>query len=141
MKLEAKHLAPYLPYGLKVRYNNKEYLVHAIDVKGRLMLETEPMYVVFMNIKYVKPILRPLSSMSTEEIEKLNSLIKNDIVVGVPSGNWAYPEFMSSNSWVSCPTLSLNGISMLNEYLFSNNFDVFRLISKGLAIDKNINTK
>lgn len=136
MKLEAKHLAPYLPYGLKVRYNNKEYLVHAIDVKGRLMLETEPMYVVFMNIKYVKPILRPLSSMSLEEIDELNGLIDDSVMVVVSSGNWVYIEGLNSDPWSGSPTLSLYSINKINEYLLSKHFDVFRLIDKGLAIEK-----
>ena len=136
MKLEAKHLAPYLPYGLKVRYNNKEYLVHAIDVKGRLMLETEPMYVVFMNIKYVKPILRPLSSMSLEEIDELNGLIDDSVMVVVSSGNWVYIEGLNSDPWSGSPTLSLYSINKINEYLLSKHFDVFGLIGKGLAIAK-----
>lgn len=80
MKLEAKHLAPYLPYDLKVRYNDKDYKVCAIDDKGRLMLETEPMYAVFMNNKYAKPVLRPINSMTKEEAKEFSMLALLDFI-------------------------------------------------------------
>ena len=161
-KLELKHLAPYLPYGLKVRYNNKEYLVHAIEVKGRLMLETEPMYVVFMNIKYVKPILRPLYSMTEKEAYEFGVLLIGEADMEdkeVKIGDTAvmgdvYPTIMYEDKEDEDYSVMIQfgsmGISMCGlyvtpheayEWLFKNHFDVFGLIDEGLAIDKNINTK
>ena len=164
-ELEAKHLAPYLPYGLKVRYNNKEYSVYAIEVKGRLMLETEPMYVVFMNIKYVKPILRPLSSMTKKEAYDLLCLIVGIEDIGFEQsdldyislnyeydmlkikGEFPFDDYVCgtkytiniSNDGIACFDTESNGAYIPHsayDYLLSKHFDVFGLIDEGLAIEK-----
>ena len=146
-ELELKYLTPYLPYRLQVVevYKDKvisdEFIVDCVNWDGENIggsdatldsFELERMF----NLRDIKPILRPLSSMTIEEIEELNSLIDDSVRVVVSSGNWVYIEGSSSDPWDSKPTLSLDDINKINEYFFSKHLDVFRLIDKGLAIEK-----
>lgn len=134
-KLELKHITPYLPYELKVDYNGKMWYTDCVTLYNDIILIDESK-VTPASICEVKPILRPLSSMSLEEIDELNSLIDDSVMVVVSSGNWVYIEGLNSDPWSGSPTLSLYSINKINEYLLSKHFDVFRLIDKGLAIEK-----
>jgi len=70
MKLELKHLAGYLPYGLKVFRENKSVPSDTFVIKGatkeNVFLSENGLVVV--DIDRIKPILRPLSDL-TKEIE------------------------------------------------------------------------
>jgi len=75
MKLELKHLAGYLPYGLKVIFESKGGRI--LEVTGLRMAgvsEQTSKLIYFnsisetLNIEYFKPILRPLSDL-TKKIE------------------------------------------------------------------------
>ena len=79
MKLELKHLAPYLPYDLKVKYTNKYNHSQIITLVGvmnhitkgkdiQVELCNKNLIHFFSKIEGVKPILRPLSDL-TKEIE------------------------------------------------------------------------
>lgn len=61
MKLELKHISPYLPYGLNIWYN---------ATKGIILdkMDTSNIRDVILYNKNYKPILRPLSDL-TKEIE------------------------------------------------------------------------
>lgn len=68
MKLELKHLAPYLPYGLKMYdVKNPEYTPELVGIINedviRLTLPRFPYGQKFSMIEF-KPILRPLSDLS-----------------------------------------------------------------------------
>ena len=65
----------------------------------------------------IKPILRPLSSMTGEEKKELEKIEKNEYVAdaGIEQDIWTSKEFL---------------------YLLSKHFDLFGLIDAGLAIDK-----
>lgn len=152
MKLELKHLAPYLPYKLGVASGDEyDSILNNIGVMGThydvyapnnytiyQLCKCEDGVFKYMGVRpiQVKPILRPLSSMTVEEVEELNSLIDDSVKVVVSSGNWVYIESASSDPWDGSPTLSLDSINIINEYLFKNHFDVFNLIENNLAIDK-----
>ncbi len=133
MKLELKHLAPYLPYSLKLEdsYGNKYNVawmstknLSVINIKG--FGEVEKNKWSYASGK-LKPILRPLSDLknkikelrldsvyienaSTNRIEELATMC-DDVLY------WSYSDF---------------------QILLQSHFDVFGLIEKGLAI--NINT-
>ena len=133
ISLELKHLAPYLPYGLSFSVNLKDVRDNFPDELRTLKLAEIS---IDLALKTGKPILRPLSSMSLEEIDELNSLIDDSVMVVVSSGDWVYIEGLNSDPWSGSPTLSLYSINKINEYLLSKHFDVFNLIDKGLAIAK-----
>ena len=64
MKLELKHLAPYLPYGLKMKLLNFPFDGH-IRI---LELDCGHDFHFYLQNNYVRPFLRPLSDL-TKEIE------------------------------------------------------------------------
>jgi len=117
MKLELKHLSPYLPYNLNMILKKDEWMEWKVQ-------EIKPLRVLWFNdnqesIGY-KPILRPLSDLTKYKniifkLQKFNNdttLLFIDFDYKVIS-YWEY------------------------EFLIENHFDVFGLIEKGLAIDIN----
>ena len=81
MKLELKHIAPYLPYGVKWKRNNYDaiYEVTGIDVlMPSILLEfksSSDIEYAEDEVKNGKPILRHLSSMTKKEAYDLLCLI------------------------------------------------------------------
>jgi hypothetical protein len=141
MKLELKHLAPYLPYGLKMIHDfekvresrNKPLKPFITTLEG-----TEFVYWRTNEIhKYrFKPILRPLSDLTKEinnekhtinfipiEVLQLHNNVKIDADGLVTDGKDEY-----GINWLSYESFQL---------LLQWHFDVFGLIEKGLAIDIN----
>tara|TARA_R110000823_G_scaffold238640_1_gene363956 strand:- start:2406 stop:2807 length:402 start_codon:yes stop_codon:yes gene_type:complete len=131
MKLELKHLAPYLPYGLKyVTQSGKIFKSECKDsfeiriIKGNSPQGNKQYHSLTLGkIRkgLFKPILRVLSDL-TKEIEEgkpmffpSHQLIKH-IEQQKDIFNCSYSEI---------------------DYLIRNHFDVFGLIEKGLAIDIN----
>ena len=131
MKLETKHLAPYLPYNLKCEVLNSGQEKEI----GEMIAVYNDGSACFGNIvesekgfEYIKPILQPLF---------------ND--------NFDYTIFLMDNfpeeKWADAYNDIMNGVGFgvkieqipyeLHEFLFENHIDVFGLIEKGLAIDTN----
>ena len=131
MKLETKHLAPYLPYNLKCEVLNSGQEKEI----GEMIAVYNDGSACFGNIvesekgfEYIKPILQPLF---------------ND--------NFDYTIFLMDNfpeeKWADAYNGIMNGVGFgvkieqipyeLHEFLFENHIDVFGLIEKGLAIDIN----
>lgn len=148
-KLKLEHLAPYLPYGLKVRHELKEkfntLIVMGIhDDGGRVRYENEkdvsPKFSLavcwkerhkYESTKYFyiqdnfKPILRPLSYL-TKEIEH-----NGERFVPVDRLEWnSYDHIIKKGM---CDNVGYQYMIKLFEW----HFDVFGLIDKGLAIDIN----
>lgn len=125
-KLELKHLAPYLPYELKIRCGEISHpILTCADINEFEITIKE----VFINSAY-KPILRPLSDL-TKEIQ-----VNGEKFVPIDKIN-EYDETAMSYSlsfYIDC-TLRLPYYVI--KYLFEWHFDVFGLIEKGLAIDIN----
>lgn len=107
-KLELKHIAPYLTYGLKVKHAAKRG-----NIKNTTELTISDFPYLFRRA-YFMPILRPLSDLNKAEFrtfEQWEYVTDNDTSSELMWDEW--------------------------EYLFENHFDVFGLIEKGLAIDIN----
>lgn len=165
MELELKHIAPYLPYKLKVVevYNGKQvndgFIVDCVNWDGKNIggidasLDSFELEMAF-NLRDVKPILRPISSITAKEATDFGNILlgeyeMEDRNVGVGSiqmGDTITPviQFIDSDgdsitvffgkSEIACD----EGISYeAYEWLFKHHFDIFYLIDKGLAIDKN----
>tara|TARA_R110000868_G_scaffold400652_1_gene675295 strand:+ start:288 stop:689 length:402 start_codon:yes stop_codon:yes gene_type:complete len=131
MKLELKHLAPYLPYGLKnQRAFHKPKVIDGIVGNKVYFGDT----VLFIN--QIEPILRPLSDL-TKEIEFDNEKFtpSKDKYWGMNSFQYHINKF---ENWES-PSAYLNSCAPygLLLVLIKWNFDVFGLIDAGLAIDIN----
>ena len=139
-ELTVEHLAPYLPYGLRLLYEETDSVGKVVSSKVGIMkgvhhntIESNPTRVSigFGDTGYIwmfKPILRPLSDLEKE-------LTINGITF--------IPEDKLSNSTqmqIICFRLPLVNDLKVYDYqkLLSWHFDVFKLIDKGLAV--NINT-
>lgn len=176
MKLSIKHIAPYLPYGLKVQTS------WSIDGFGGLCtskaiglyrdeLLLEPYTILHKHIPYrisidrtslsdpdTKPLLLPMSSLYTEMedgtvpiVELARIAVDYEWVLGkhycdglyIDAAESIYDIFYYNESHKVFELANIYGIGGvapnqldLFTYLFSNHFDVFSLIDKGLAIDK-----
>ena len=124
MKLELKHLAPYLPYGLKnQRAFHKPKVIDGIVGNKVYFGDT----VLFIN--QIEPILRPLSDL-TKEIKVNGNLF-------TPNHHPLFKIFISADmDWFidNCPFFVDYGqVQKLLEW----HFDIFGLIELGLAIDIN----
>ena len=157
MKLELKHLAPYLPYGLKCKWNQSKPfelkgLQHGSDsVNNEMWIWKDKTY--FIGYLYeCKPILRPLSDLTEDIVIGNVKFIPIDILF-----EKEHPRHLSkryySETFYNYASVSHNGTAVnlkvylgkiieqnprwIFEYLLIWHFDVFGLIEKGLAIDIN----
>ena len=126
MKLELKHLAPYLPYKLKGNYEVSEVVPSAKFELRSKDLRTDNID-FFLN--YAKPILRPLSDLTKEIEVNGDKFIPHIKLGGRPNLKDYDIEYLSKN----IDNMSYGLVSKLIEW----HFDVFGLIQKGLAIDIN----
>lgn len=127
VKLELKHLAPYLPYGLEIWFKTSK------RVKIHTMSANNINDVLHYTTNY-KPILRPLSDLTKEiehngekfvPIERIDKNNNLEILKCLHDQDFDFPNDTDLFPyWVVCSFI---------EY----HFDVFGLIDKGLAIDIN----
>jgi hypothetical protein len=109
MKLELKHLAPYLPYS--VTYTQENARIKAV-LTSDVIARREKL----RTIEDVRLILRPLSDLTKEIDHNGEKFVPKDV-------------FMESDVDLT----SYDGVVTLCSW----HFDVFGLIEKGLAIDIN----
>jgi hypothetical protein len=133
MKLELKHLTPYLPYDLQI-----EPLYQSMGHMGGFHNKTLDISVLEKyELEEIKPILRPLSDTSKEiEVngEKFVPYIKLleqnnfDVKNMNKSDLYGYKDFFKDPD-----LLMYNDVLKMIEW----HFDIFSLIEKGLAVDIN----
>lgn len=135
-KLELKHIAPYLPYGLKVYVCYNEFFLTVEDE-----MENGTISVSDTIENNHKPILRPLSDLTKEielngerfvPIEKLKETNIENIYF-YDTQIW----IDENNRGASYCDLGVFGISRIMQTCIEWHFDVFGLIPKNLAIDIN----
>jgi len=126
MKLELKHITPYLPYGLKITYKNEVTELTGLHtnedgiIRGQSILDIDNDDYPF-NSDYWKPILRPLSDLTRDYVDENIS-----------------PSYLNDKSISFIKNNSRGNFTLYQSmYLFEHHFDVFGLIEKGLAIDIN----
>ena len=123
MKLELKHLAPYLPYGVEYFNTHEDF----IEQKGIINLHS---CFDILRYEYIKPILRPLSDLLNEELDfyiDFNTIL-NEIDSRYLREAIVNKTFYSKDIHYSFEVWNC---------LLSMHFDVFELIKQGLAIDIN----
>jgi hypothetical protein len=139
MKIELKHLAPYLPYRIKMEWirEDDEIIHNDLTVSDYN----------FLIGKHAKPILRPLSDL-TKEIEANGEKfipLKNLEKIIDEYGN-ADPTILIIKSfsgiyfeWYAGSQIAVRRSVPLSFYekLYEWHFDVHGLIKEGLAIDIN----
>lgn len=115
-KLTLKYLAPYLPYGLKISYVERNE-IHSLDVCNLMAICNKQ--------EHLKPIFRPLSEfvdINSDSMKELNADISTQIDLNELAIKYKHH--------TSCYYSTL-------QFCFENHIDVFGLIEKGLAIDIN----
>jgi hypothetical protein len=114
MKLELKHLAPYLPYGLKIRnieVGKTRTLIHEHELPTESAIRRNVSIKMLLLTNHInKPILRPLSDL-TKEIEvngevfipiiKLFNLLDSSDYVDY-RGNFDIPKTQIDDGWNHC---------------------------------------
>lgn len=123
MKLETKHLAPYLPYNLRCEVLNSGEEKEI----GEMIAVYDDNSACFGNIiesekgfEYIKPILKPMLDFETYFAKIFET--NKDIFINIEDMLTYKPECMPF------------GVVQL---AFKHHFDIFGLIEKGLAIDVN----
>jgi hypothetical protein len=116
MKLELKHLAPYLPYGLNC-YNEMHKRKEILNIVIKDGIKECTVSHLFDYYFYkIKPILRPLSDLTKAELKAIEYPSKLRLIHDLKYGYVQY---------------------YIMQELFKKKVDVFGLIEKGLAIDIN----
>lgn len=139
MKLELKHLAPYLPYGLKMTRNGFIGELKSIKSDGTITVSCSDWFENINDGNFYKPILRPLSDLRTAKLfdnygdEKLTAIEEFDGNWDLGQYDWVLTEVSYGKQLERLLELSYNVIDKLIEH----HFDVFGLIDNGLAIDIN----
>lgn len=125
-KLELKHLAAYLPYGLKIMAGGIITKIFSINTDYNTLKyvdsEGEPYNTAIWRIK---PILRPLS----EIVNVINEFEQMEYY----GSNYKNGEMIDGFSFGGILKLSINDY----QKLLSLHFDIYNLIESGLAIDIN----
>lgn len=152
-QLQIKHIAPYLPYGLKWKFDGEDFThdIVGLDITNRGVKLVSP-YNDYgdCEISSGKPLLLPMSSLYKEidgevgivEIFRMFGIYHENIRVtncGLKYNDgaewllfdWSYSaqSFIDSDGGIYLNMESLT-------YLFQHHYDVFGLIGQNLAIDK-----
>jgi hypothetical protein len=123
-KLELKHLAPYLPYDLKLIGKNWDYKIIQFDMEcGQ---SSGGVNINSVDGEIFKPILRPLSDLTEFHIVNIDFTMGGLSAYGILRRIQENPKQGNFN---------------MLEFLYQNHFDVFGLIEKNLAININTLTK
>jgi hypothetical protein len=135
MKLELKHLAGYLPYGLTVKVKYGWCTMLTLNDWSINTDCKESYYYETLEETDFKPILRPLSDLTKEievEGEKFVPALRTQLHMfsALPL---VYDNMQVLENRITTNTISYSDM----QYLISLHFDVFKLIPAGLAIDIN----
>lgn len=134
-KLDITHLAPYLPYGLRVKYKEGFHYgiceISGLDLLGVKILGID-IWVLFKNLK---PILRPISDLGALirlEFGKLDFYpsYESEIIDLFRPVNTDFNDDFVDLDLKKLPYECV-------EYMFKNHYDFFGLIDKGLATSIN----
>jgi hypothetical protein len=139
MELEVKHLAPYLPYGVKLVFEN--FPLHSKDCPHVRILELDcgHDFNLYLQRGHIKPILHPLSSISKPKEVNGKTVVVLDLI---RDNN---PEFSFNGEYLieDCEYYFLQHTTHGNyplwliEILSEHHIDFQGLIPAGLAIDIN----
>lgn len=129
MKLELKHLSPYLPYGLKIAYGKTPVICEMTT--NQCSNDTMTIDMVLEN-EFYQPILIPITDLNEYhpamiEINKIHTVSYN-------AGN----TFVELENECDSDPYSVEWLpNACVEILVKHHIDVFGSINKGLAIDIN----
>lgn len=146
MKLELKHIAPYLSYGLMIQYLENETF-ELVGFNRNTIYHTRGFFVELPG--NLKPILRPLSDLTKEIEHNGEKFVPIDVIRSISetpysssfrfeNGNFIFTEEKLENnyglsSWVEYDFYAGNQYDLFQK-LIEWHFDVFGLREKDLCI-------
>lgn len=142
MKLELKHLAPYLPYGLRIilpksgRIIVVAGLLEVVD-EGILVRDVDGSW-LGLGLWHFTPILRPLSDLTKEIEHNGERFVPKRVLKEMPDpiGGFHTDRLMTIVENPQKWSIEVANYAVVQK-LIEWHFDVFGLIENGLAIDIN----
>ena len=136
-ELLLKDLCARLPYGVKFMYNKNIYTIKGLDLivtdEGGWEYAVTAKDIAPIEIDFIKPYLFPLLSMTDEQAKEIQE------IVGNPDNACIIRKTDGLELWLDSidtdPTIWVDTIFEVQDYLNKNHFDYRGLIKKGLAID------
>ena len=125
MKLELKHLGPYLPYGLKVV--SKRNRIQKMGVYSGIEYGVSVCDIGFVLNNDLKPILRPINELTVDDLKRM----LGEYVTDFDYSN--YKIFILKVNNIFDGQLEPLDYCQTQE-LFAEHWDLFQLIPQGLAI-------
>ena len=136
-ELLLKDLCARLPYGVKFMCNKNIYTTKGLDLivtdEGDWEYAVTAKDTAPIEIDFIKPYLFPLSSMTEEQEKEIQQIIGNPdyaCIIRKTDGLELWLNFIDTD-----PTIWLDAIFEVQDYLNKNYFDYRNLINKNLAID------
>ena len=136
-ELLLKDLCARLPYGVKFMCNKNIYTTKGLDLivtdEGDWEYAVTAKDTAPIEIDFIKPYLFPLSSMTEEQEKEIQEITGNPDYACITiktDGLELWLNFIDTD-----PTIWLDAIFEVQDYLNKNHFDYRGLIEKGLAID------
>lgn len=132
MKLELKHVAPYLAYGVKIKSGNFTIRELCMEVDNYSFSDENISIKSAVTGLGHKLILRPLSDLRKDEYFDLYM----DFIEEMESVNLEY--LIKALEEKSSYSLNIQKLEILEDFMNKNHFDwKYNLIENGLAIDIN----
>ena len=136
-ELLLKDLCARLPYGVKFMCNKNIYTTKGLDLivtdEGDWEYAVTAKDTAPIEIDFIKPYLFPLSSMTDKQAKEIQEITGNPdyaCIIIKTDGLELWLNYIDTD-----PTISLDAIFEVQDYLNKNHFDYRGLIEKGLAID------
>lgn len=156
MKIELKHLAPYLPYGLTGLHFDDERSIKSV-VTIELLLIPDELTVINSDYEYdinlidFRPLLLPLSELTHEQLNQIiKHLFKNSrgikprlTDIECKKGFITFYDYTTSMRYTAVkpggdklPVLNMSNHFSDYDIFFELHIDMFNLIPAGLALNK-----
>ena len=132
-ELLLKDLCARLPYGIKASYYEADEECETWDEVDGVAFDYVEIGQYSLPIERVKPYLFPLSSMTDKQAKEIQEIVGNPDnarIIRKTDGLELWLDYIDTD-----PTIWLDTIFEVQDYLNKNHFDYRGLIEKGLAID------
>ena len=136
-ELLLKDLCARLPYGVKFMCNKNIYTTKGLDLivtdEGDWEYAVTAKDTAPIEIDFIKPYLFPLSSMTEDQEKEIQEITGNPdyaCITRKTDGLELWLNYIDTD-----PTILLDAIFEVQDYLNKNHFDYRNLINKNLAID------
>lgn len=127
-----KDLCGRLPYGVKVSYSGHEMTIRGVDVESKTVdvIDWGKARFAAVRIEKIKPYLRPLDSMTDEEVHEIGKILWDGFNRGVEIRTDCI-SIVDSN----VNTFTFLEMQAVLDYLNKKMFDINLLIPKGMAVE------